>query len=438
MTEYLRITVIGSARKADVALPNDYAIEELLPEIAALLDEPSSGSPLTLTTLLGASLRPHDTLDEQDVENGAVLRLTAADSAPQAPDVAEVTEAVGDATSSRRDRWNRRASVGTLAVAIAVISFAAANATPFAAPTLAYGLLAIYTISVAAGLLLARRRHLDGAVGAYALSLGVSLALAPRIADVLAPDLTSSLFLDVSTAWGLVWVATGAIFGMGRRRPGLMWGALVALVSVGVVWGATALGFGAVPVVGFGGIVTAAAVGLVPALALATSGLSAFDDSAVEGEGVRRDDVDAAVTEGFATQTALVIALAGPLAASIVTLAAGTGWQLLLSASLAVFALVRARLFPVIVARASLLTAAALPAVGWFWLDNRVSADGKLAIAVAVLVLLLLAATTRATATTHARIRRLLSILELFAIIAMVPALLGTLGVFDDLLGAFA
>lgn len=74
--QYLRVTVIGTRRKADLALPDDHPLEDLLPEIVDLLDEPATGgAPLVLTTLLGVPVDLGTSLTGQDIDNGTVLRL---------------------------------------------------------------------------------------------------------------------------------------------------------------------------------------------------------------------------------------------------------------------------------------------------------------------------------------------------------------------------
>ena len=41
MVEFTRLTVIGSARKADLVVPNDEAVAGLMPRLMDLLDEPT-------------------------------------------------------------------------------------------------------------------------------------------------------------------------------------------------------------------------------------------------------------------------------------------------------------------------------------------------------------------------------------------------------------
>ena len=58
MTEFTRLTVIGSARKADLVVPNDEAVAGLMPRLMDLLDEPTGSvvRPLTLVRSTGEQL----------------------------------------------------------------------------------------------------------------------------------------------------------------------------------------------------------------------------------------------------------------------------------------------------------------------------------------------------------------------------------------------
>ncbi|HET9380115.1 MAG TPA: EsaB/YukD family protein, partial [Streptomyces sp.] len=97
-TQLSRVTLIGERRRADLVLPSDTAIGQLLPDILRLLDDRAATRPTTrqLITSDGSAL-PHDaTLSSAGVPDGAVLRLVRAHAAPPAPVVHDVTDQVAD------------------------------------------------------------------------------------------------------------------------------------------------------------------------------------------------------------------------------------------------------------------------------------------------------------------------------------------------------
>ncbi|MDF2746501.1 MAG: hypothetical protein K0S98_785, partial [Propionibacteriaceae bacterium] len=94
MTEFTRLTVIGSARKADLVVPNDEAVAGLMPRLMDLLDEPTGSvvRPLTLVRATGEQLDAALTIADQQVSDGELLRLVRSDDAPPPPEVADVTD----------------------------------------------------------------------------------------------------------------------------------------------------------------------------------------------------------------------------------------------------------------------------------------------------------------------------------------------------------
>lgn len=82
-----RVTLVGERRRADIVLPSDTPIGQLLPDILQLLDDRAASRPMTrqLITSDGSAL-PHDsTLSSAEIADGAVLRLVRAHSAPLPP-----------------------------------------------------------------------------------------------------------------------------------------------------------------------------------------------------------------------------------------------------------------------------------------------------------------------------------------------------------------
>ncbi|WP_282860385.1 EsaB/YukD family protein, partial [Pseudoclavibacter helvolus] len=185
---YTRLTVIGTERKAELALPNGEPVGALLPHVLELLEEkPRGGDVLTLTTLTGASLDFDASLEEQGVRPGAMLRVTTADDAPQAPEVIDITDAITEAGASRRDAWTEAHTRVTVAVAAGA---AAAGATmwamgAFALP--AQWMLAGVALLAALGAGLARSGQGVAAVAIASAALGAAVPAAFGLAAEIVP-----------------------------------------------------------------------------------------------------------------------------------------------------------------------------------------------------------------------------------------------------------
>lgn len=435
--EYTRVTVIGTRQKADLVLPDDHPLDELLSEIVELLDEPVGGaSPLVLTSLLGQPVNARETLAAQGLDHGTILRLVPRDDAPQPPDIADVTEAVSDAATHRSDRWTPSLTSLAVSTVIAVVAAITGLLLPASSGTLT-GLLITFAIAVTVATLLSRR----GATAARNTLLGLGLGLTAPLGilgiPAIAPALAGEPLIAVAVGGTLGWAAVAVVIGVGSRRRGVIPGAAVAVAFGAAVVVATVTSAPVAVTAAVGGIVAAVGLGLVPSLALTAAGVGRLDDTAMSGAPVRSGDIDDAIQVAFTAQTALVLALAVPASAAIVLLSTGDGWQSGLAAVLGLFLLTRSRLFPLAIARAALLIAALVP-LGFWLLGGTVDAAMRAGIGLAVCVILIVIAALRPSAAAQARLRRLLGVLEALAVIAMVPLLLGIIGVFRDLLGTFS
>ena len=103
MTAFTRLTVVGTARKAELVVPDDEAIGGLIPRLMELLEEPTGpvARPLALVRSTGEQLDDARSAAEQDLADGEQLRLVRADDAPPPPEVADVTDVVGDTYADR-------------------------------------------------------------------------------------------------------------------------------------------------------------------------------------------------------------------------------------------------------------------------------------------------------------------------------------------------
>ncbi|MET9868715.1 EsaB/YukD family protein, partial [Streptomyces sp. NPDC006386] len=159
-TQLSRVTLIGERRRADLVLPSDTPIGQLLPDILQLLDDRAATRPTTrqLITSDGSAL-PHDaTLASAEVPDGAVLRLVRAHAAPPAPVVHDVTDQVADDLDLRTWRWRpaaRRVSAGVATVVFAVAAAVLAR-HEFSLESVTTGLAVVTALFLIAGAAIAR------------------------------------------------------------------------------------------------------------------------------------------------------------------------------------------------------------------------------------------------------------------------------------------
>src|SRR5262245_48532527 len=92
------VTVVGTSRRADLALPSRIAVAELLHELVRLLEDHSNGSPTPRRwSLLRLGGEPHDgerSLDDQGVLDGTMLFLRDTTPPLPPPVVEDIVESV--------------------------------------------------------------------------------------------------------------------------------------------------------------------------------------------------------------------------------------------------------------------------------------------------------------------------------------------------------
>ena len=111
---YLRATVCGRRRFADLVLPTDEPVSLLVPELLELLEEPQDLGQVHLATSLGRVLDPSVPLGETDLVDGVRLHLVTAHDLPPAPLVHDLVEVVE--RSEAPGRWTERNRTTTHAV----------------------------------------------------------------------------------------------------------------------------------------------------------------------------------------------------------------------------------------------------------------------------------------------------------------------------------
>lgn len=430
MSDYTRVTIVGTNRKADLVLPDAEPITALLPDVLDLLDETSgeAARPVALTTTVGEQLDTSLTLAEQEVRHGTILRLVRVDAAPPPPDVADVTDVVSDTTSARPDSWNRMWGTAAAATVAAALGWYAASILD--------SLEAVVAATLAVAALLTAR--LDRRASAVALAGGaVGSALAP--AATLAKGGPGDDPIEVFLVWfALSSLIAGAVWAVGLAQRAVGLGTLTGPALVAVWFVTQHLGVEPIPAATITVILGALLLGLLPGIAMSLSGLSGIDDRVVEGQRVARAETRVTVHAAHRTLTAATVTTAlvtGALAWLLVE--SEDRWGVLVAVAVALLLLLRTRVLPLAPQRLALLAGGSAPLLVLLtdW------ATGESATHVAALLgavaLLALVVGWRPPAHIAARMRRAAGTMELLIVLPLVPLLLASLGVFDDLLGAF-
>ncbi|MFE7578712.1 secretion protein snm4 [Streptomyces sp. CB01249] len=441
--EMSRVTLVGERRRADLVLPSDTPVGQLLPDILQLLDDRAASRPLTrqLLTADGSAL-PHDaTLASAGIGDGAVLRLVRIHAAPPAPVVHDVTDQVADSLDLQTWRWRpaaRRVGAGAATVVFAVIAALLAR-REFPLGALAGALAGITVLLLVAGALVARlgRGNRSLATALLLVSAGLGVLTAWTAAD--AHDWSGALRLAaVAGAVALSLVLLGLLSPLGR---GGLIGALATAVMTGVwevVAAATAdpARLGAVMAV-----FSVVLLGLLPRLALMASGLTGLDDRRSGGASVSRHDVGnalAATHRGLALAT-LVTAVSAAAGGYLLTTAdRPTVWTVLLPCLVAVVLLSRARAFPLVAEVVALFAAAAFTGVRlvMLWLDHS-GGGGPVAVLCAAALLPLLALVAEPPEHVRVRLRRTADLIESIGVVGLFPLAVGVFGVYGQLLNKF-
>ncbi|MFF3176234.1 type VII secretion integral membrane protein EccD [Streptomyces sp. NPDC057900] len=441
--EMSRVTLVGERRRADIVLPSDTPVGQLLPDILQLLDDRAASRPLTrqLITSDGSAL-PHDsTLASAGIGDGAVLRLVRAHAAPPAPVVHDVTDLVADSLDLQAWRWSpgaRRAGAGATTVVFAVIAaLLARHEFPLAALA---GALTVVTVAlVVVGALVARLGR--GNRGLAAALLFVSAGLAVLTAWTAADAYDWSGALRLAGVAGAVAVSLALLgFFSPLGRGGLI--GAVATAALTLVWESVAAAepdparLGAVMAV-----VSVVLLGVLPRLALMASGLTALDDRRSGGVSVSRHDVGnalAATHRGLALAT-FVTSVSAAAAGWLLTLAdRPTAWTVLLPSLVAVVLLSRARAFPLVAEVVALFAAAAVLLVRLVMLwAEQAGGTGPVAVLCAAALLPLLALAVEPPEHVRVRLRRTADLVESIGVVGLFPLAIGVFGIYGQLLNKF-
>lgn len=443
-SELSRVTLVGERRRADIVLPSDTPIGQLLPDILQLLDDRAASRPLTrqLLTSDGSAL-PHDsTLASAGVSDGAVLRLVRIHAAPPAPVVHDVTDQVADTLDLQAWRWRpaaRRVAAGASTVAFSVVAALLAR-REFPLDTLAGALAAVTAVLLVGGALCARigagNRGLATALLFVSGGLGVLTAWTAadaydwsgpaRLAAVAAAVILALLLLGVFSPLG-----RGGLIGAGATAAvTAVWEAVAAVESDPARLGAVMAVFSVV------------LLGMLPRLALMASGLTALDDRRSGGVSVSRHDVSnalAATHRGLALAT-VVTAVSATAAGWLLTLSARpTVWTVLLPSVVAVVLLSRARAFPLVAEVVALFAAAAVLVVRlvMLWMEQASGGSGPVILLGVAALLPLLALSVEPPEHVRVRLRRTADLVESIGMVGLFPLAIGVFGMYGQLLDKF-
>lgn len=436
----LRVTVVAGDRRADLALPGQVPVAELLPELArsvTVLDAQTVYAGYALVASDGRRLRGEVGLAGQGVENGSVLTMTArVDEQPQRV-YDDVVEAMADTVEEQLEPWDpavgRRTALAaaTLVLAVGALSLGLLRVDVVAAAVAGVSALVL----VAAGAVLARARgeHETAALLCWA---GVGYAATAGLTGISGDPLRLPLAVGGAAA---TLAALLGVLGLVRGRvallPGLVAGALCAL-GAGI---AVALDVRPAVVAVVILLVVVLAGSLLPWLSLATAGGSPAPEAqvvdprtAIAEPAAPVDSAEVARTARRAHELLLaVIATVGLVLVLVAPLAVSLGvYGALAAVAAAAVLLLRTRQYRVgsevvagLLAGVAGLTSTCVAIV----LLQRSWLPG-LAVALAVLAVVLLVSTL-VPRQPSVRRGRLGDVAELTALVAMVPLVVLATGV---------
>jgi len=440
MTEFTRVTVVGSTRKADLVVPNDESIGTLIPQLMDLLDEATSSvaRPLTLVRSTGEQLDLSLSAAQQLVRDGELLRLLRIEDAPPPPEVSDVTDVVADSLADRVGLWSARYRMTMGAVAIGVLAVIVGfNVAAIAADlALLVGLLG-WAALVLAAVLFGRYGLRWASIASTAAALGVSVVLGPLVTIAIDRSDASNV-VGIGFSLLFAWAATGLGSGLGLRLRPITLGAIVGVLSTLLPILLLLLGVPDLGAFGITAVALVAAVGLIPWYAMSASGLTGLDDQIVEGGKRKRDEVLLSVTSAYRTMTWAAAGLAIPLVVSgSQLLSTDNGWSIGLGIATVLVIVLRTRAFPLASQSVILWTAALVPTV--IGILDRFGSRPELSLLAAIIAAIVVCVLVGASPANHqrARLRRFGNLLEALSVIALLPLLLGIFDVYADLLGTF-
>ena len=362
-TDLCRVTIVAPRRRIDLSLPAEIPLVQLLPTLLRvsgddLADRGLGHSGWMLQKLDGPPLDTGLTLVQLGVRDGEALYFRPRMSL--IPDMAfdDVADVVATGKKERSDRWRpdttRRFGLGVAAAAFAVGTAPLLTyGPPWRIPAIVAGMVAVLLVLMAAALSRAVGDSAGGAVFGYASLPYAFLSglLAPARADLSLFHLGGPHLLTAFAATTVVAVLAG--FGV---ADGLPWFVGIAFASlIGTIAGGVALAFSGISGPGIAAAAVAIAVALsalIPTLSFrlarvplpplpANAEELRSDTTVVDGKALLRRTVAA---DRFAT--GLVAGIALIAAVALVFLVFAPGWPgPVMAAVVSTTLLLRARIF---------------------------------------------------------------------------------------------
>lgn len=277
----------AAARRADVVVPGDVAVAEVLPELLDVFGSgPAPGASWRVRLPDGSAADPERGFAAAGVRDGDRLRIVDDPGPVPAPLVTDVTDALADSVPGVgvADGWvgSVAAVAGTVAMVVAALAMSPTD------PVLAAGLLGAFALAAAAGARIAFRR------GGSAPTVAVLCAQAVVASGVAGSALTGVPVADAASDWRF---PAGAV-------PGAALASAVALIvspaRAAVAAATAAIGAAGAVLAVFSGVaaVLLAVAGTVPAaagtLACAAVALTMAPGICVAVAGVRVPRIPAA------------------------------------------------------------------------------------------------------------------------------------------------
>ncbi|OUE28857.1 hypothetical protein BFL36_01180 [Clavibacter michiganensis] len=436
MSTFTRVTVLGSRKRVDLVAPGDEAVAALIAQLVELLDErtESAARPMTLIRASGHQLGPEESLDEQGVRAGDVLRLVRVDDAPAPPEVADVTDVVAESRDGQTGLWADVHRITAACIGITLLTGIASSLLVGGTAMLELGGAALLLLISATVLGLTGVDRL--ALALSAASLGLALPTAAQASLAWMPQ-GSSLPVIAFSVSGVAWLVVGCAFGVGLRQRAVLRGSIVGVAASAVALGVDLLGMTVVEESAIIGVVSVVVIGLLPWYSMTASGLTGLDDLVIAGTLSDRETLRSTVDDAYRSLSWASLAAAIPASIAVGALvAADEPWPLALGISLTLVLALRTRAFPLAWQALPLWGAVAVVAVAAAiaHVEARDDVVTGLAAAAAACVL---ACVARPTVQTRARLRRLGNRIETIAVVALVPCAIGVFGIYPTLLGTF-
>ena len=427
---YVRLTIRGSERAADVIVPGSLTPADVIPEFIELVGETTKVSSLGLFTVLGARLDHTVPVGEQELLDGQVVQVLPLADAPLEPVVHDVVDRL--TSIDVRGLWNDTSRPWVLGILSTVLL-----------------LLSLWFIPGAFS------RPWWPVAGMYALTI-VTAAL--KVHTLAWPLYAGSLLLTFlgginfefgskeSAIWWLsAFAANLAVFGVLRRRFLALGTALATLAAgIGIFILSTTLGATAEQAGAIVAVIALAALGLVPRFAMQGAGLYKVQDALAEDEDVKVKRVDVAISEAYEALSMSVVVLAVTLAISLglaSALVVENIFAAITVAAVAIAMVFRTRHFPFALHRAVLWGAAIVTGVCCAQAIVASKPDLSVWLGVGVIVVAIAVYTVPRFAfrssVNSALGRRISGVIERICTLVTVPALVGIFGVYSELLRTF-